>query len=179
MPPLINLRKQPRLESTFLDPSFRGFPSVIWLNTNAYLPFLFKQLQPVCPGWQLLWLPYQCLWQKAVEEDDSVCSAATCYNNPVRPSAVIPHKRKRVGRGPSSSSHHCWRSDIKGSFMPPPEWELGHQFVSVVFHMYIHESSSSCCSLSSHSLGKKSLQEQLLLHLPPTAGCGLEPQSSP
>lgn len=82
---------------TFLTLVFLGLPSVIWLNTNIYLPFLFKQLQPVCPGRQLLWLPYQCLWQKVVEEDDSVCSAATSCNNPVCPSAVIPHKQKRVG----------------------------------------------------------------------------------
>ena len=82
----------------FLTLAFLGLPSVVCLNTNVYrLPFLLKQLQPVCPERQLLWLPYQCLWQKAVKEDNSVCSAAISSNNPVRPSAVILHKRKRVG----------------------------------------------------------------------------------
>jgi len=74
--------------------AFLGLPSDIWLNINVYL--LFKQLQLVCPGRQLLWLPCQCPWQKTVEEDGNICSAATSNSILVCP-AVNLHKQKRVG----------------------------------------------------------------------------------
>lgn len=43
----------------FLAPAFPGHPSVIWLNTNVYLPFQFKQLQPIAQEENCL------MWQKA------------------------------------------------------------------------------------------------------------------
>lgn len=149
----------------FLTLAFLGLLSVIWLSTDVYLSSLFEQLQPICSGRRLLSLSYQCPSQKAVEEDDSVCSAATSYNNPVCPSAVVLHRQKKRGQGLFSSLHHCWHSDIKWSFMPV--WELGHQYMSLMFHMFIDESSSSSCSLSSQSLGKNAFRSSSLCTFPP------------
>lgn len=133
---------------------------------QVYLPFLFRQLQPVCPGRKLLWYPYQCLWQKAVENN-----VFALLQPPVTSLYVLLLwfcTSEKMGRrqGPFSL-HHCWHSDIKRSFMPPLEWELSYQFVSVMFPMFIHESSSSCYSLSSHRLGKNADRSSSLCTFPP------------
>lgn len=84
-------------EVPFLTLGFLGLPSIIWLDSNASLPFLFKQLPPVCPGRQLLWLLDQ--RQQAAEESGCVFSAATFCDKPMCLSGVILHRPKSTGQG--------------------------------------------------------------------------------